>query len=73
MGIVAVKRGRYGIVIYDRETQGRRFTLSGVQASECLSFLHANPGASERDVRAACPGEAVARSITTRTATSPGP
>lgn len=73
MGIVVVTRGRYGVVIYDRETQGRRFTLSGFQAGECLNFLRANPRASEHDVRAACPGEAVAKSITTRAATSPGP
>jgi hypothetical protein len=73
VGIVVVTRGHYGVLIYDRETQGRRFSLSGVQAAECLNFLRANPRAALRDVQAACPGEAVAQSITTRTATSPGP
>ena len=44
------------LVIRDQSTQGRRFYLNGIQASECLSFLNANPAPSERDVRAACPG-----------------
>jgi len=48
------------LVIRDQSTQGRSFYLTGVQASECLSFLKANPAASERDVRAACPGALVA-------------
>jgi hypothetical protein len=47
----------YGTVIVDRGTLGKRFSLSGVQAGECLSFLRANPHPSDTDVRAACPGE----------------
>ena len=46
-------------MIRDRATRGKRFFLSGMQAGECLSYLKANPGASAKDVRAACPGEAV--------------
>ena len=44
------------LVIHDRATNGRRFYLAGIQASECLSFLKANRQPSKRDVRAACPG-----------------
>jgi hypothetical protein len=44
------------LVIRDQSTHGRRFYIEGIQASECLSFLKANPEPSERDVRAACPG-----------------
>jgi hypothetical protein len=44
------------LVIRDQSTQGRAFYLKGIQASECLSFLKANPEPTERDVRAACPG-----------------
>ena len=53
------------LVIRDQSTQGRRFYLKGIQASECLSFLKANPEPSERDVRAACPG-AIRRRLRTR-------
>jgi len=56
VGIVVVARRPDGLLIYDRATHGKRFSLSGLQAGECLSFLRANPGASKRDVRAACPG-----------------
>jgi hypothetical protein len=56
VGIVVVTRRPDGLLIYDRATHGKRFSVSGLQAGECLSFLRANPGASKRDVRAACPG-----------------
>ena len=59
VGEVIVRRGRQGIVIRDGRTHGKRFFLSGIQAGECLSYLKANPGAPARDLRAACPGEAV--------------
>jgi hypothetical protein len=48
---------REGTVIRDGATHGKRFLLTGIQASECLSYLNANPAAPARDVRAACPGE----------------
>jgi hypothetical protein len=48
-----------GTVIRDRATHGKRFYLTGFQASECLSYLKANPAAPARDVRAACPGKVV--------------
>jgi hypothetical protein len=51
---------REGTVIRDRATHGKRFLLTGIQASECLSYLKANPAAAARDLRAACPGNAVA-------------
>jgi hypothetical protein len=73
VGVVVVTRQPYGLLIYDRATQGKRFALSGAQAGECLSFIRANPGASKRDLRAACPGEAEARSVTAGAATSTGP
>jgi hypothetical protein len=56
VGEVTIQRGVYGTVIVDRATGGQRFSLSGVQAGECLSFLRANPNPSDADVRAACPG-----------------
>jgi hypothetical protein len=56
VGEVIIQRGVYGTVIVDRATRGKRFSLSGVQAGECLSFLKANPNPSDADVRAACPG-----------------
>jgi photosystem II stability/assembly factor-like uncharacterized protein len=66
IGDVIVRReGRKGVVIRDRATRGKRFFLTGMQAGECLSYLKANPGASAKDVRAACPGEAVAATKTT--------
>ena len=73
VGVVVVTRQPYGLLIYDRATQGKRFALSGAQAGECLSFIRANPGASKRDLRAACPGEAEARAVTAGAATSTGP
>jgi hypothetical protein len=58
VGAVIVRREpRKGITIRDRSTHGKRFFLAGFQAGECLSYLKANPNASESDVRAACPGE----------------
>jgi hypothetical protein len=61
VGEVIVRRGpREGTVIRDRATHGRRFLLTGIQASECLSYVKANPASPARDVRAACPGKAVA-------------
>ena len=48
---------REGTVIRDRATHGKRFFLTGIQASECLSYLKANPAPAARDVRAACPGK----------------
>jgi hypothetical protein len=60
VGEVVVRREpREGIVLRDQATHGKRFFLSAIQAGECLSYLKANPNASESDVRAACPGEAV--------------
>jgi hypothetical protein len=56
VGEVIIQRGTYGFLIVDRATRGKRFTLSGVQAGECLSFLKTNPNPSDTDVRAACPG-----------------
>jgi hypothetical protein len=56
VGQVIVQRGRYGFLIVDRATHGRRFSLSGAQAGECLSFLKANRNPSDADVHAACPG-----------------
>jgi hypothetical protein len=56
VGEVIIQRGVYGTLIVDRATRGKRFSLSGVQAGECLSFLKANPNPSDADVRAACPG-----------------
>jgi hypothetical protein len=50
---------RKGTVIRDRATHGKRFRLAGIQASECLSYLEANPAAATRDVQAACPGKVV--------------
>jgi hypothetical protein len=58
--VIVRREARKGIVIRDRATNGKRFLLTGIQAGECLSYLRANPGASAKDVRAACPGEAVA-------------
>jgi hypothetical protein len=58
--LIVRRGGRDGIVIRDRATHGKRFVLTGIQAGECLSYLKANPSASAKDVRAACPGEAVA-------------
>jgi hypothetical protein len=61
VGAVIVRRDpQEGTVIRDRATDGRRFFLAGVQASECLSYLKANPTAAARDARAACPGDVVA-------------
>jgi hypothetical protein len=58
VGDVVVRREpRKGIVLRDQATHGKHFFLSAMQAGECLSYLKANPSASERDVRAACPGE----------------
>jgi hypothetical protein len=58
VGVVLVRReAREGLVIRDRTTRGRRFFLTGIQAGECLSYLRANPAASAKDVRVACPGE----------------
>jgi hypothetical protein len=57
--VIVRQEPRQGIVIRDRATRGKRFFLSGTQAGECLSYLRANPGAPAKDVRAACPGEAV--------------
>jgi hypothetical protein len=58
VGDVVVRRDpRQGIVLRDEATHGKRFFLSAIQAGECLSYLKANPSASESDVRAACPGE----------------
>jgi hypothetical protein len=57
--VIVRRETRDGIVIRDRATGGKRFFLTGIQAGECLSYLKANPNASESDVRAACPGEAV--------------
>jgi hypothetical protein len=51
---------REGTVIRDRATHGERFFLTGIQASECLAYLQANPAAPARDVRVACPGKVVA-------------
>jgi hypothetical protein len=51
---------REGTVIRDRATHGKRFFLTEIQASECLSYLKANPAALAMDVRAACPGKVVA-------------
>jgi hypothetical protein len=56
--VIVRREMRKGIVIRDRATRGKRFLLTGMQAGECLSYLKANPKASESDVRAACPGEA---------------
>jgi hypothetical protein len=55
VGAVAVRHGTGGLVIVDRATGGRRLHLSGIQAGECLSYLRANPSASESSVRTACP------------------
>ncbi len=61
MGDVIVSPAtREGTVIRDRATHGRRFFLADIQASECLSYLKANPTAPARDARAACPGKVVA-------------
>jgi hypothetical protein len=58
VGAVIVRRDpREGTVIRDGATHGKRFLLTGIQASECLSYLKANPAAPVTDVRAACPGE----------------
>jgi hypothetical protein len=57
--VIVRQEPRQGTVIRDRATHGKRFFLSGIQAGECLSFLKANPRAAAKDVRAACPGEAV--------------
>jgi hypothetical protein len=73
VGVVVVTRQPDGLLLYDRATQGKRFVLSGAQVGECLSFIRANPGASKRDLRAACPGEAKAQSGTPGAATSTGP
>jgi hypothetical protein len=60
VGDVIVRRGqREGTVIRDRATHGKSFFLTGIQASECLSYVKANPASPARDVRAACPGKAV--------------
>jgi hypothetical protein len=56
VGEVVIQGGPYGTQIIDRATRGKRFSLSGVQAGECRSFLKANPHPSGADVRAACPG-----------------
>jgi hypothetical protein len=56
--VIVGRKARKGIVIRDRATGGKRFYLTGMQAGECLSYLRANPSASAKDVRAACPGEA---------------
>jgi hypothetical protein len=58
--VIVRREAREGIVIRDRATHGKRFLLTGIQAGECLSYLRANPSAPAKDVRAACPGEAVA-------------
>jgi hypothetical protein len=73
IGVVVVTRRSSGLRISDRATHGKRFSLAGVQAGECLSFLRANPDASERDVRAACPGESGERATAPGAATSTGP
>lgn len=57
-GVIVRREARKGIVLRDRATGGKRFYLTGMQAGECLSYLKANPSASAKDVRAACPGEA---------------
>jgi hypothetical protein len=57
--VIVSREPREGTVIRDGATHGKRFVLTGIQASECLSYLKANPGARQRDVRAACPGEVV--------------
>jgi hypothetical protein len=61
--VVVQEEPDQGTVIRDRATGGKRFFLSGIQAGECLSFLKANPGAAAKDVRAACPGQAVAKIV----------
>jgi hypothetical protein len=63
IGAVIVERGRHGTVMLDRATNGKHFVLTGIQASECRSFLAANPKASKKDVLAACPGSTVARAV----------
>ena len=72
VGSIVIAHGRQGLVIRDRATHGRRFYLSGAQAGECLNFLAANPAASPRDVRAACPGETRARLRNDSSTTSSG-
>jgi hypothetical protein len=67
--VIIQKEPDQGNVIRDRATGGKRFFLSGIQAGECLSFLNANPRASAKDVRAACPGEAVAEIVRQKIAT----
>gem|GEM_PF-3936778 len=64
--MIVRREERKGIVIHDRATRGKRFLLTGIQAGECLSYLKANPSASAKDVRAACPGEAVLAESSTR-------
>jgi hypothetical protein len=66
--VIVRREGREGIVIRDRATHGKRFFLTGIQAGECVSYLKANPNASESDVRAACPGEAVVAMVRKQTA-----
>jgi hypothetical protein len=58
-GLIVIHR-HYGLLLLDRRTRGKQFLLSGIQARECLSFLHANPHAAPNDVRAACPGAVTA-------------
>jgi hypothetical protein len=55
--VVISRSAEKGIVIRDRATAGSGFFLSGVLAGECLSFLEANPGASQQAVESACPDE----------------